>query len=885
MRKGLIALLVALLVGVPAFLLTPPSTASPEDQYTGTHFGADNLPPGCIKSMSLTDPANVCYHMRTGMNGLDTPQVDVLVMVPVSPTAERDMRVMRQAVEMWEGGIDYLADQMHLGWMKGVDFHITLDYVDLTGQGNGGEFTTYPVVDPEIVIIASNPVGGIGIGIDPVSNVFGPDFMPCTGLANPFDFDAWDALPGFDRHHEERTGTYVAKCTQADGKTEGTGGNVCFAVNGAIDPEPGTIDFFNLFDLVSHEFGHCLTIGHVGDGAEGSWGVLPSNDIMAYSQDPPGGTKCVSTLDVEGIATTMSKYLDVNGDGGVTEADRVLANDQQGDGSNPFQVQHPRDHFYASATGSPLDCPQPDLGPVPGPRTAWTPTPTASYDPVLTVASPDDGATTDAAGVHVAGQLERRTIGGDPVPTSPTGTVDDADDDATTPQTEILSSDVAVTADDVVTTLHLADLWPTTAVTSPVSYSTIIDGRQLDTFVRYPGVDDNPLTFDSAGGGYVPAESGGSTWDTTTKTVQIRISRDYLEKAGITAPYQVVTTANLGSIPETVPDDRAPDGRASIGVAAPSAALAPIPLAQRSTETRTFEHEGGNTFTTADSSLGNQLILVETGAPHTYTLDLPVASDVTFTLGWTGADTGNDLDLTVTGAADSGSTGATSSQPEVVHLSGAKGHLDVKVDPYLIADAANGATYTLTADITPLEAGPTDPDSDGDGVADSIDACPTQAGAGNDGCPIAAIEHVLVYVDGALAGTQDVDTANGPDGFDLPVTLSVGTHQLRTEWERRGKVLATDERTITRRAAVADGDHDGVADASDNCATTANADQADLDHDGIGDACDPDIDGDGYSNADETRAGTNPYDATSTPKKKGGKGGGGKGPKGGAIAF
>lgn len=287
------------------------------------------------------------------------------------------MRIMRQSVEMWEGGIDYLAGEMGLDWLAaGVDFHITLDYIDLQGD-DGGEFTTYPLVDPEIVVIASNPVGGVGIGIDPLNFVFSDENgVPCHNVQNPFDFEYWDNLPGFNSHHEERTGTYVEDCG-------GAGGNICFAINGAIDPAPGQIDFFNLFDLVSHEFGHCLTLGHVGDGAEGAWGVVPTNDIMAYSSDPPGRNKCVSTLDVEGFAIRMSRYLDVTGDAKVDAADRLLANDQIGEGANPFQVQHPSDHLYASSSGSPLDCPQPDLGLLPGPRTSWMPTPVAATLPQL----------------------------------------------------------------------------------------------------------------------------------------------------------------------------------------------------------------------------------------------------------------------------------------------------------------------------------------------------------------------------------------------------------------------------------------------------------------------------------------------------------------------
>src|SRR5688500_7037362 len=450
-------LLGVLLVGLALFVAvgSGPAGASPDEHYSGPHFGADNFPPGCIRDMSPSNPDNICYHMRTGLNALDSPKVDVLVMVPVSPTAARDMRIMRQSVEMWEGGIDYLAGQMGLDWLaSGMDFHITVDYVDLQGD-DGGEFTTYPIVDPEIVVIASNPAGGGGIGIDPVDFVFtDPNLVPCHSVQNPFDFEYWENLPGFNDHHQQRTGTYVEDCG-------GAGGNICFAINGAIDPAPEQIDFFNLFDLVSHEFGHCLTLGHVGDGAEGAWGVVPTNDIMAYSSDPPDRNKCVSTLDVEAVAVRMSGYLDVNGDGTVNGADQLLVNDQIGEGGNPFQVQHPSDHLYASSSGSPLDCPQPDLGLVPGPRTSWEPTPAASTRPELTVTSPADGAKSTDGAFNVAGTVERIAV--DQPPTAPTGFYDDADNDASAPVTEILDLAVAVTATHVDVTMRLADLWPTTS--------------------------------------------------------------------------------------------------------------------------------------------------------------------------------------------------------------------------------------------------------------------------------------------------------------------------------------------------------------------------------------------------------------------------------------
>ena len=68
-------------------------------------------------------------------------------------------------------------------------------------------------------------------------------------------------------------------------------------------------------------------------------------------------------------------------------------------------------------------------------------------------------------------------------------------------------------------------------------------------------------------------------------------------------------------------------------------------------------------------------------------------------------------------------------------------------------------------------------------MLDRDDVCPDEPGNGADGCPIGATEHVHVYVDGVLAASQDVDTTNGPDAFDIPVQVAAGTHALRVAWE------------------------------------------------------------------------------------------------------
>ncbi len=356
---------VALAMLLLASACAPPASAEATADV-GLRFapeeGLDAVQPGCT---TFSFEHNPCHQIATMMNGLDSPKIDVLILVPAGPMAERDMRIMRQSVEMWSDGVAFLAGDLGLQWLAdGVEFHIFAEPpAPIRGEA---EFTTYPIVDPEIVVVATNPVGGIGIGVDPVDlagQVFGEGAGqgPCHGVKNPFDMALWRSLPGFDAHHGGRSGTYTEDCG-------GAGGNICFSVNGAVDPDTSLIDIFQLYDLVSHETGHCLTLGHVGDGAEGAWSSVPTNDIMAYSSDPPGISKCVSTLDVEGLAVSMSRFLDVNGDGVVNSDDYVHPNDALGDGDGtgrPFQIQHPDNHYYASPTRKAADCPQPDLGAVP----------------------------------------------------------------------------------------------------------------------------------------------------------------------------------------------------------------------------------------------------------------------------------------------------------------------------------------------------------------------------------------------------------------------------------------------------------------------------------------------------------------------------------------
>jgi hypothetical protein len=58
-----------------------------------------------------------------------------------------------------------------------------------------------------------------------------------------------------------------------------------------------------------------------------------------------------------------------------------------------------------------------------------------------------------------------------------------------------------------------------------------------------------------------------------------------------------------------------------------------------------------------------------------------------------------------------------------------------------------------------------------------------------------------------------------------------------------------------------------AVDVVDNCPLASNAAQEDNDGDGQGDACDPDIDGDGYSNDAEVAAGSEPHNPLSIPER------------------
>jgi len=106
----------------------------------------------------------------------------------------------------------------------------------------------------------------------------------------------------------------------------------------------------------------------------------------------------------------------------------------------------------------------------------------------------------------------------------------------------------------------------------------------------------------------------------------------------------------------------------------------------------------------------------------------------------------------------------------------------------------------------PVDCEPQLPDSDGDGIPDARDFCPT-------------------------LDARSLD----------PSRIREGNH-VDEDGDRWGDDCVPDACAL---ACSPDSDADGIPSCVDNCPDVANADQADCDGNGVGDACEPDVDGDG----------------------------------------
>lgn len=138
---------------------------------------------------------------------------------------------------------------------------------------------------------------------------------------------------------------------------------------------------------------------------------------------------------------------------------------------------------------------------------------------------------------------------------------------------------------------------------------------------------------------------------------------------------------------------------------------------------------------------------------------------------------------------------------------------DGNVDALTIGVSGDDITYDF------------EPDSDGDGVGDGYDNCPTvanadQADGDSDDIGDVCDPNLNDGPTGDLDGDGDLNNAD-----NCPTTPNAD--QLDTDNDGLGNACDPDD------------DNDGVADGPDNCDLIINPGQADADNDGIGDACDP----------------------------------------------
>jgi uncharacterized repeat protein (TIGR01451 family)/CSLREA domain-containing protein len=208
---------------------------------------------------------------------------------------------------------------------------------------------------------------------------------------------------------------------------------------------------------------------------------------------------------------------------------------------------------------------------------------------------------------------------------------------------------------------------------------------------------------------------------------------------------------------------------------------------------------------------------------------------------------------------------------------GSGGNACVTVDQRGVTRPQDGnGDSTARCDIGAYEAEGIVADSDGDGIPDALDNCPTtanpdQADADGDGrgdacdnCPTTA-----------NPDQADADSDGRGDACDnCPATPNPAQEDVDGD----GIGDACDNCPARANSDQADVDGDGRGDVCDNCPTTANPDQADPDGDGRGDACDncpavanpnqADADNDGVGNACEAPADLRAFKfATSQPTR------------------
>ncbi len=168
--------------------------------------------------------------------------------------------------------------------------------------------------------------------------------------------------------------------------------------------------------------------------------------------------------------------------------------------------------------------------------------------------------------------------------------------------------------------------------------------------------------------------------------------------------------------------------------------------------------------------------------------------------------------------------------------------------------ASTGATVTTTLDTNSTIAtkpAETNPDLDGDGVLNILDAFPLDPlesvdtdgdGVGNNADSDDDNDGILDEEDAHPLVKDDTDGDGVYDGFD---NCPAAANASQADSDSNGIGDACDD------GPEGDLDGDGKSNGVDNCPLRANPLQLDMDNDGKGNACDDDIDGDEVVNAED----------------------------------
>jgi hypothetical protein len=174
----------------------------------------------------------------------------------------------------------------------------------------------------------------------------------------------------------------------------------------------------------------------------------------------------------------------------------------------------------------------------------------------------------------------------------------------------------------------------------------------------------------------------------------------------------------------------------------------------------------------------------------------------------------------------------------------------------LVASDSNSAT-----DFFRRDAGVSVSDTDGDGVADDVDNCPSDANADQvdtdgdtdgDACDSDDDDDTVLDVSDNCRLVQNTDQANTDSDAEGDACDADDDNDTVLDGSDNCQLVANETQTDTDgdaqgNACDADDDNDGVADETDNCQLVANQSQTDTDGDSQGNACDADDDNDGVA--------------------------------------